>query len=88
MGLNLLRGVRFDPFTHIFPEFYTEWGLEPHEPTADPPLVTEQTGLGKQYRPRSDCSLNQTLLKEQSDQGLHCLPFHLLLYGKTTLFKF
>ena len=33
------------------------------------------------------------LLKEQSNQGLHCLPFclHLLdtlLYGKTTLFKF
>ena len=30
---------------------------------------------------------------EQSDQGLHCLSFHLhlldaLLYGKTTLFKF
>ena len=25
--------------------------------------------LGKQCRPRSDCS------EEQSDQGLHCLPF-------------
>ena len=33
------------------------------------------------------------LLEEQSDQGLHCLQFHLhlleaLLYGKTTLFQF
>ena len=33
------------------------------------------------------------ILEEQSDQGLHCLPFcwHLLdafLYGKATLFKF
>ena len=33
------------------------------------------------------------LLEEQSDQGLHCLPFQLhlleaLLYGKATLFKF
>ena len=32
-------------------------------------------------------------LEEQSDQGLHCLPFRLhlydmLLYGKGTLFKF
>ena len=42
-----------------------------------------QTGLGKQCRPRSDCS----------DQGLQCLPsfrVHLLdalLYCKTTLFE-
>ena len=33
------------------------------------------------------------LLEEQSDQGLHCLPFHLhlldaLLYDKATLSKF
>ena len=33
------------------------------------------------------------LLDEQSDQGLHCLPFRLhlldkLLYGKSTQFKF
>ena len=33
------------------------------------------------------------LLEEQSDQGLHCLPFHLhrldsLLNGRATLFKF
>ena len=33
------------------------------------------------------------LLEEQSDQGLHCLPFRLhfldiLLYGKATLFEF
>ena len=33
------------------------------------------------------------LLEEQSDQGLHCLPFRLhrldsLLYGRATLFKF
>ena len=33
------------------------------------------------------------LLEEQSDQDLHCLPFHLhffdtLLYGITVLFKF
>ena len=33
------------------------------------------------------------LLEEQSDQGLHCLPFHLycldsLLYGRATQFKF
>ena len=31
--------------------------------------------------------------EEQSDQGLHCLPFHLhlldaLLYGNATLFEF
>ena len=36
---------------------------------------------------------DQTALWEQSDQGLHCLLFHLhlldkLLYGKTALFKF
>ena len=36
---------------------------------------------------------DQTLLLEQSDQGLHCLPFRLhrldsLLYGRATLFKF
>ena len=36
---------------------------------------------------------DQTALEEQSDQGLHCLPFHLylldsLLYGRATLFKF
>ena len=34
----------------------------------------------------------QMLLEEQSDQGLHCLPFHLhllntLFYGKATLCK-
>ena len=33
------------------------------------------------------------LLEEQSDQGLHCLPFRLhgldlLLYGRATQFKF
>ena len=33
------------------------------------------------------------LLEEQSDQGLHCLPFRLqildtILYGRATLFKF
>ena len=33
------------------------------------------------------------LLEEQSDQGLHCLPFRLhrldsLLYGRATYFKF
>ena len=33
------------------------------------------------------------LLEEQSDQGLHCLPFHLhvldkFLYGNTSLFDF
>ena len=33
------------------------------------------------------------LLEEQSDQGLHCLPFHLhrldsLLYGRAILFNF
>ena len=32
---------------------------------------------------------DQTALEEQSDQGLHCLPFHLhrlpsLLYGRAT----
>ena len=36
---------------------------------------------------------DQTLLLEQSDQGLHCLLFRLhrldsLLYGRATLFKF
>ena len=35
----------------------------------------------------------QTVLEEQSDQGIHCLPFRLhffdsLLYGRATLFKF
>ena len=34
--------------------------------------VLGQIGLSKQCRPRSDCSI-----KEQSDQGLHCLPFQL-----------
>ena len=47
-------------------------------------LIFKQTGLSKQCRPRSHCS--------STDQGLHCLPFHLhrftLLYGKPILVKF
>ena len=34
------------------------------------PLISEQTGLGKQ------CWQIKLLLKEQFDWGLHCLPFH------------
>ena len=50
-------------------------------------ILSFRTGrVGKQCTPRSDCS-------EQSDQGLHCLPFRLhvldaLLYVKTSMFKF
>ena len=52
-----------------------------------------QIGLCKQCRPRSDCcSQIRLLLNEQSDQGLHCLPFclHLLdslLCRNATLFN-
>ena len=38
----------------------------------------KMTGLGKQCRPRSDCWSDCSSL-EQSDLGLHCLPFHLHL---------
>ena len=38
---------------------------------------SDSSFLGKQCRTRSDCSL--LLLKEQSDQGLHCLAFSLHL---------
>ena len=42
---------------------------------------------------RSGQTVQTQIREEQSDQGLHCLPFclHLLdalLYGKATLFKF
>ena len=37
------------------------------------------TGLGKQCKPRSDCSL------EQSDQGLHCLLFYLHPFDKISI---
>ena len=53
-------------------------------------LIFGQIGLDKQCRPRSD------LLEEQSDQftnqGLHCLLFHLLLFddivGNTLVWAF
>ena len=44
-------------------------------------LIIRQINLGKQWRPRSDCS-SRLLLEEQSDQGLHCLLFHLDLFDK------
>ena len=50
-------------------------------------FVTDSRVLGKQCRTRSDCSL-----KEQSDHGLHSLPFYLhllhkFLYGKFSFFE-
>ena len=52
-------------------------------------LSIGQTDLGKQCRTKSDCSWK--LLKDQSDQGLHCLPFCIfldtLLFGQTAMFS-
>ena len=49
-----------------------------------------QTSLGKQCRLRLDCSIEK--IRQQSDQGLPFLQFHLhlldaLFYDKITLFK-
>ena len=49
-------------------------------------FLTDRSGQTEQTQIR-------LLLEEQSDQGLHCLPFHVhlldtLLYGITFLFEF
>ena len=66
-------------------------------------LILGQIGLSKQCRPRSDGSLYCTQkgkklyailaflsavgLKDQSDQGLHCLPFHYFFWTQYYIVK-
>ena len=56
-------------------------------------IVFGHTGIQTGRSGKNSVSPDQTTLKEQSDQGLHMLPFSLhvldvLLYGKFKLVKF
>ena len=65
--------------------------------TQEDPLSAIHTVMILSFRTDMPWQTVQTqirlLLEEQSDQGLHCLPFRLhrldsLLYGRATYFKF